>query len=224
MATRADKRSSSTIRPISITTSLLSRDGSASFSFGNTKVICSVNGPAEVKLRDEKLDKATIDVVVRPLVGTPGTKDKTHEYILRSTFEGVIQSGLHPRTQIQIVSQVMMDDGSIIAAAINATTMALIDAGIPMKDIVAAISCVISKDDQILLDPTLQEMENVKSFHTFAFNKTSSSLLFCESLGLFTDDQYFNCYEICNAAASAIFEKMREAVTNKLQEEYHIES
>lgn len=67
--------------------------------------------------------------------------------------------------------------------------MALIDAGIPMKDIVAAVSCVINKDDQILLDPTLQEMENIKSVHTFAFNKTTSSLLFCESLGLFTDDQ-----------------------------------
>jgi len=162
------------------------------------------------------LDKATIDVLVRPLVGAPGTKDKTHEYIIRSTFESVIQSGLHPRTQIQIVSQVMMDDGSIIAAAINATTMALIDAGIPMKDIVAAVSCVINNDDQILLDPTAQEMENVKSVHTFAFNKTSSSLLFCESLGLFTDDQYFNCYEICKVAAGQIFENIRDAVTNKL--------
>ena len=39
---------------------------------GETSVLCSVNGPAEVKLRDEKLDKATIDVVVRPLVGPPG--------------------------------------------------------------------------------------------------------------------------------------------------------
>ncbi|CAB4401319.1 ribosomal protein S5 domain 2-like protein [Rhizophagus irregularis] len=224
MATRADKRSSSTIRPILITPCLLSRDGSASFSFGKSRVLCTVNGPAEVKLRDEKLDKATIDVVVRPLVGAPGTKDKTHEYILRSTFESIVQSGLHPRTQIQIVSQVMVDDGSIIAAAINATTMALIDAGIPMKDIVAAVSCVINKDDQILLDPTLQEMENIKSVHTFAFNKTTSSLLFCESLGLFTDDQYFNCYELCNAAAGVIFDKMREFITNKLKEEYQIES
>ncbi|CAG8751294.1 7857_t:CDS:2, partial [Funneliformis mosseae] len=116
-------------------------DGSARFNFGNSSVLCSINGPAEVKLRDEKLDKATIDVIVRPLVGTTGTKDRTHEYILRSTFENVIQAGLHPRTQIQIVSQVMMDDGSIVAAAINATTIALIDAGIPMKDLVAAVSC-----------------------------------------------------------------------------------
>ncbi|CAI2201753.1 10772_t:CDS:2, partial [Funneliformis geosporum] len=63
----------------------------------------------EVKLRDEKLDKATIDVLVRPLV------DAT--------------------------------------AAINATTIALINAGIPMKDLVAAVSCVVNKDDKILLDP-----------------------------------------------------------------------
>ena len=75
-----------------------------------------------------------------------------------------------------------------MAAAINATTMALIDAGIPMKDMVAAISCVVNKDDQILLDPTAQEMESAKSVHTFAFDKTST-MLFCESLGLFTEEQ-----------------------------------
>ncbi|CAI2193756.1 19449_t:CDS:2, partial [Funneliformis geosporum] len=169
MALRTDKRSSSTIRPISIDQSLLSRDGSARFNFGNSSVLCSINGPAEVKLRDEKLDKATIDVLVKPLVGTT--------------------AGLHPRTQIQIVSQVMMDDGSIVAAAINATTIALINAGIPMKDLVAAVSCVVNKDDKILLDPTAQEMENAKSIHTFAFDRTSSTLLFCESLGLFTEEQ-----------------------------------
>ena len=42
------------------------------FRLGDSSVLCSINGPAEVKLRDEKLDKATIDVVVRPLVGTSG--------------------------------------------------------------------------------------------------------------------------------------------------------
>ena len=67
--------------------------------------------------------------------------------------------------------------------------MALIDAGVPMKDVVAAVSCAIDKDDQILLDPTAREMGNAKSTHTFAFDKTSLSPLFCESSGLFTDEQ-----------------------------------
>ncbi|CAJ0638311.1 11866_t:CDS:2, partial [Entrophospora sp. SA101] len=152
-------------------------------------VICSVNGPAEVKIRDEKLDKATIDVVVRPLVGTPGTKDKKHEYILRSIFESVIQSGLHPRTLIQIVSQVMEDDGSILATSINATTLALMDAGIPMKNVVTAVSCILDKNDEILVDPTLQEMENLQSAHTFAFDNTSSNLIFCDSSGIYSEEQ-----------------------------------
>ena len=75
--------------------------------------MCSVVGPAEVKLRDEKLDKATIEVVVRPLVGLPGIKDKAREQAIRETLEPLILSGLHPRTGIQIVIQTMKDDGSV---------------------------------------------------------------------------------------------------------------
>ncbi|CAJ0827937.1 7113_t:CDS:2, partial [Entrophospora sp. SA101] len=175
-------------------------------------VICSVNGPAEVKIRDEKLDKATIDVVVRPLVGTPGTKDKKHEYILRSIFESVIQSGLHPRTLIQIVSQVMEDDGSILATSINATTLALMDAGIPMKNVVTAVSCILDKNDEILVDPTLQEMENLQSAHTFAFDNTSSNLIFCDSSGIYSEEQYFNCYELCRAASFKVLAEIRDSV------------
>ncbi|CAG8653208.1 711_t:CDS:2 [Funneliformis caledonium] len=51
----------------------------------------------------------------------------------------------------------MIDNESIMAAAINTTMIALIDAGIPMKDLVVAVSCVINKDDQLLLNPTAQE-------------------------------------------------------------------
>lgn len=75
--------------------------------------MCSVVGPAEVKLRDEKLDKATIEVVVRPLVGLPGIKDKAREQAIRETLEPLVLSGLHPRTGVQIVIQTMKDDGSV---------------------------------------------------------------------------------------------------------------
>ncbi|CAG8744739.1 3275_t:CDS:2, partial [Acaulospora morrowiae] len=109
---RFDKRKSTEIRPISIEQNYVNRDGSASFKFGESNVVCSINGPAEVKVRDEKVDKATIDVSFRPLIGVPGTKDKTNEFFMRSMLESVIQANLHPRTLIQIVCQVLMDDGS----------------------------------------------------------------------------------------------------------------
>lgn len=35
-------------------------------------VMCSVNGPMEVKIKDEKLDKATIQVIFKPLEGYGG--------------------------------------------------------------------------------------------------------------------------------------------------------
>lgn len=75
--------------------------------------MCSVVGPTEVKIRDERLDRAVIEVVARPLVGLPGVKDKALERNIRETLEPLILSGLHPRTGIQIVVQTMKDDGCV---------------------------------------------------------------------------------------------------------------
>ena len=44
----------------------------ATYLSGNSTVLCSVTGPADVRIRDEKLDKATLDVIVRPAVGVAG--------------------------------------------------------------------------------------------------------------------------------------------------------
>lgn len=45
---------------------------------------------------------------------------------------------LFPRSQIDIYIQVLQSDGGDKVAAINASTLALIDAGVPMSDFVCA--------------------------------------------------------------------------------------
>jgi len=60
--------------------------------------------------------------------------------LLRQTFETVILTHLFPRSQIDIFVQILQADGSTRCACINAVTLALIDAGIPMKDFVASCS------------------------------------------------------------------------------------
>lgn len=58
---------------ITASLSLLPRaDGSANFKSGLTTVIASVNGPMEVRPRDELPDKTFIEVIVRPAVGVGG--------------------------------------------------------------------------------------------------------------------------------------------------------
>lgn len=75
---------------------------------------------------------------------------------IKSTFEPVIQLYLYPRSQIDINVQVLQSDGSLLQAAINATTLALIDAGIPLNDYVCAITCALH-DATPLLDLTSLE-------------------------------------------------------------------
>lgn len=59
---------------------------------------------------------------------------------IRQTFEPVILTSQFPKSQIDIYVQVFQHDGGVLQCAINASTMALIDAGIPMTDYVCACS------------------------------------------------------------------------------------
>ncbi|KAF9419291.1 Exosome component 5 [Podila epigama] len=228
--TRLDRTRTSPhqLRPFFSSQNLLNRaDGSAQFDFG----------PTEVKLRDEQLDKATIEVVARPLVGMPGVKDKAREMSIRETLEPLILSGLHPRSLIQIVVQTMKDDGCILSTAFNATILALLDAGIPLKSILGSVTCMVdATSNEILLDPTSEELANAKSTHVFVFDNKSSivgegdsdmeqkeslaNVLFSDSTGQFSEEEYFECSRICFKAAQAVHGFIRTAVEKKLQKEY----
>jgi len=58
--------------------------------------------------------------------------------VIKQTFEAVVMTELAPRSQIDIFVSVLQADGGTRCAAINAATLALIDAGIPMKEFVCA--------------------------------------------------------------------------------------
>jgi exosome complex component RRP46 len=73
---RRDGRTDTSLRPLSLSSGVLSRaDGSSRFAFGPVEVLASVNGPQEVRLRDELLDRATLEVNVLPVRGLPGPLD-----------------------------------------------------------------------------------------------------------------------------------------------------
>ncbi|GAA5939130.1 exosome complex component RRP46 [Sporobolomyces koalae] len=105
MATESD-RGSLSLRPLSISQSVLKRaDGSAQFSFGNVTVLSSVTGPAEVRLREEIVDRSTLEFNVSRLQAPAGPRLKSIENHLTTLFDKVILSHLYPRSLIQITSQ-----------------------------------------------------------------------------------------------------------------------
>ncbi|TKY61294.1 Exosome complex component RRP41 [Spatholobus suberectus] len=60
--------------------------------------------------------------------------------VIRQTMEACILTHLLPRSQIDIYVQVLQADGGTRSACINAATLALADAGIPMRDLVTSCS------------------------------------------------------------------------------------
>lgn len=49
------------------------REASPAVSPGDTSVLAGVYGPAEVKVSKEIFNKATLEVILRPKIGLPGT-------------------------------------------------------------------------------------------------------------------------------------------------------
>ncbi|KAG6542807.1 hypothetical protein Mapa_015711 [Marchantia paleacea] len=125
-------------------------DGSATFEMGNTKVIAVVYGPREVQNRSQQqLDHAlvrceysmaTFSTGDRRRRGKSDRRGTELSLVIRQTMEAAILTNLLPRSQIDIFVQVLQADGGTRACCINAAALALADAGIPMRDLVASCS------------------------------------------------------------------------------------
>lgn len=77
---------------------------------------------------------------------------------VEDTFSQVIQTELFKRSQIDITVHILQADGGVLAACVNATTLALVHAGVPMSDFITACN-VGYLDHTVLLD--LNHMEEL---------------------------------------------------------------
>nr|POE68800.1 exosome complex component ski6 [Quercus suber] len=130
-----------------------SADGSSYLELGNTKVICTISGPQEQKRGGGggggggQSSSASIEVEIS-IAGFSGTDRKRRargdkriselQHTVSSAFETTLFTHLYPHSTIAIHLHVLSQDGGLLAACLNAATLALIDAGIPMRNYIAA--------------------------------------------------------------------------------------
>ncbi|KAK0164263.1 hypothetical protein PV328_002909 [Microctonus aethiopoides] len=166
-------------------------DGSSIFMQGDTCVVASVYGPIEAKLQKMMHDKANIEVVFTPLNGPPSINDRHKELIIKEACASSLLVTLHPGTAISINVQEMDDKGGLLACAINACCLALINSSLPMKYTIAAVNCMIHKDsNEIIIDPDRLQLENAKATFTYAFDSMNKDLICCHTTGRFTQNDY----------------------------------
>ncbi|XP_026499397.2 polyribonucleotide nucleotidyltransferase-like [Vanessa tameamea] len=142
--------------------------GSSYIELKKTKVVCSVFDPREIVHQNEfcALGQLYCEVKFapfscprqrRPLA--PDSEEKALSVALRKALEPSVCRHLFPNYQIDIFVFILEHDGSCLAAAITAAGLALVNAAVPMYDIMTACSVAII-GDQMFVDPTEAE-ENV---------------------------------------------------------------
>ena len=149
--------------------------GSSHFKIGQTEIIAQVFGPRESSSSSEEteinvtFEYATFAKCPHSVDVSQKRRGRESEVFLQRTFETAIDPNyrnINPRSRIDICVNVIQDDGSCQSAAVNAVTLALIEAGIPMRDFVVSISVVYigEKNDQALCFLDAGRRENSPHF------------------------------------------------------------
>jgi ribonuclease PH len=95
-----------------------------------------VYGPAQPKYaRLELLERASLEVDFS-VMGDPSRDervDKDTKSLIQRVLENAVRLEAFPRMLIEVRVRVLRDDGCCIATALNACTLALLDAALPMN-------------------------------------------------------------------------------------------
>ena len=118
---------------------------------------------------------------------------------------------LYPRSQIDIYIQVIQSDGSNIAASINAATLALIDAGVPMRDFVCACSTSYVQEN-FLADINYLEESSGVSRVTLGMLPKSEKVVFFQMDSRLHKDNLETLIETTKAACLDVWAVLKEAV------------
>ncbi len=136
-------------------------DGSAFFRIGKTAAYAAVYGPRELHpkfLQDPKKGLLRCHYNMMPFSGSgdrirPGPSRRSREISLvtKSALGPVLDLTDYPNAVVDVFIEFPQTDAGSRCAGICAASIALADAGIPMKDMVSAVS-VGRVDDKILVD------------------------------------------------------------------------
>ncbi|CAL4322063.1 Polyribonucleotide nucleotidyltransferase [Buchnera aphidicola (Periphyllus testudinaceus)] len=157
---RIDGRNKDTIRKIDIKTSLLKRThGSALFTRGETQSLVSVTlgTSRDAQNLDELLGDKTDSFLFHynfppysvgeiGMINSPKRREVGHGRLAKKSILSVIPSiNIFPYT-IRIVSEITESNGSSSMASVCGASLALMDAGVPIKEPIAGIAMGLIKE------------------------------------------------------------------------------
>ncbi len=174
---RVDGRAMNEIRPLGAEVHVIPRvHGAALFTRGQTQVlsIATLSTLSDAQKLDtiwEETEKRFMHHYNMPPYSTgearaarsTGRREQGHGALVEKALDCVIPSVEDFPYAIRVVSEVLSSNGSTSQGSICGTTMALMDAGVPIKAPVAGISCGLIQDGDDF--STFIDIQGVEDFH-----------------------------------------------------------
>jgi len=221
---RIDGRKKYELRKIDMKIGVLKNaNGSAYVEWGKNKILAAVYGPREIHPKHlQRSDRAILRVRYNMAPFSveerkkPGPDRRSVEIskVIRGALEPALILELFPRTSIDVFIEVLQADAGTRVAGIVAASLALADAGIPMKDLVSA--CAAGKiEDELVLDLNKEEDNYGSADVPVAIMPIKNDITLLQMDGYLTKEEFLEAVKLAIKGAKAVYQKQREALKEK---------
>ena len=221
---RVDGRRPDELRPLTIEAGVLKRaDGSAYLEWGQNKVMAAVYGPRECHPRHMQdptralvqcqYNMASFSVDDRKRPG-PDRRSQEISKITSEALTHVVFTEFFPRTSVDVYIEVLQANAGTRCAGLTAASVALADAGIPMRDLVA--SCAAGKvADTMVLDLGKEEDNFGQADIPVGYIPRTDEIVLLQMDGDLTIDQFRTGLGMAVDACKRIYEVQRDALKRR---------
>jgi exosome complex component RRP41 len=221
---RLDGRRLDELRPTKLEMGTLKRaDGSAYIEQGKNKILVAVYGPRELHPHHLALpDRCLLRCIYRMASFSveerkspaPGRREIELSKVIREAIEPALFLEEYPRAGIDVYIQILQADGGTRCASITAASLALADAGIPMRDIVVA--CAAGKvEDQIVLDIDDVEDKYGSGDMPVAMMPRKNEITLLQLDGIFSAEEFQKAFELAQQGCKQLYELQRSVIKDK---------
>ncbi len=221
---RLDGRKANELRSIKIEAGVLKRaDGSAYLEWGNNRVMAAVYGPRECHprhLQDPgkalvqcRYNMASFSVSDRKRPG-PDRRSIEISKVIGEAFSSVVFVEQFPRASVEVFIEILQADAGTRCAGLTAASVALADAGIPMRDMVA--SCAFGKiGGKVVLDLDKEEDNYGEADVPLAIVPRTDEIVLLQMDGDLTAKEFQQGLKMGMEACKSIYEMQKEALKKR---------
>ena len=221
---RSDGRKVDETRKVTIKAGVLKNaNGSAYIEFGANKILAGVFGPRDV--HPKHLANTDTGIIrcryhMSPFSVTerkspaPSRREIEIGKVIKEALQPALILDKFPRTSVDVFIEVLQADGGSRCAALAAASVALADAGIPMRDMVSA--CAAGKvADTIILDVNNEEDQSGQADMPVGYMPNLEKITLIQLDGVLTPEEYKKCVETAIVGCKKVYEIQKQAIRDK---------